>query len=127
MGLFIQNIVTWNALPPNEKKWANFKTHFAQAYDADLESGATAGATGYHEAVAALSNDDSIGSISNSIAQMNMANNANIRAINKIMNTSNNELRQALVATQQQVAALARAVNEAHQRPTWSAPPARGN
>ena len=37
---------------------------------------------------------------------MNMANNANSCAINESMNTSNSELRQALVATQQQVAAL---------------------
>ena len=27
MGLFIQTIVTWNALPPNEKNGANFKAH----------------------------------------------------------------------------------------------------
>ena len=59
-----------------------------------------AGAAGYHGAAAALSDDDSIGSISNSIAQMNMANIANIHAINESMNTANNKLRQALVATQ---------------------------
>ena len=56
---------------------------------------------------------------------MNMANNANIRAINKTMNTANSELCQALAATQQQVVALARADSEAHQRPAWAAPPMR--
>ena len=48
---------------------------------------------------------------------MNMTINANIRAINESMNTANNELLQALVATQQQVGALESAVNEAHQYP----------
>ena len=65
-------------------------------------------------ATTALSDDDSLDSISNSIAQMQMANNAGIRAINDSMSTANVKLRQALVATQQQVAALARAVNSAH-------------
>ena len=58
---------------------------------------------------------------------MNMANNANIRAINESMNTANSELCQALVATQHQVAALARAVSGARQRPAWAAPPAGGS
>ena len=84
------------------------KAHFIEAYDAHLESEPTANTAGYHGAAAALSDDDSLGSIKNSIAQMNMANNANIRAMNKSMSTTNAELRQALGATQQQVAALAR-------------------
>ena len=67
------------------------------------------------EVAVALSDDNSIGSIINSIAQMNMSNNANmIRAINGSMSTTNSKLRQALVATQQQAAALASAVNDAH-------------
>ena len=56
-----------------------------------------------------------------------MANNANIRAINESTNTANSELCQALVATQHQVAELARAVNKAHQRPAWAASPAGGS
>ena len=42
-GLFIQNVVTWNALPPADKKWATFKAHLTRAYDAHLDSGPTAG------------------------------------------------------------------------------------
>ena len=64
---------------------------------------------------ATLGDDDSIVSISNSIAQMNMANSVNIRAINESMNTANSKLCHAIVTTQQQVAALARTVNETHQ------------
>ena len=87
-----------------------------KAYDAHLESGPTANTAGYHgaAATAALSDDDSLESISNSIAQMQMANKAGMHAINNSMSTANAELRQALVATQQQMAELARAVNTAH-------------
>ena len=87
-----------------------------KAYDAHLESGPTANTAGYHGAATAaeLSDDDNLESISNSIAQMQMANNAGMRATNDSMSTANAELRQALVATQQQVAAPARAVNSAH-------------
>ena len=95
------------------------KGHFTEAYEAHLNSGPTAGAAGYHGAAAAYSDDDSIGSITNSIAQMHMSNNANARALND----SNAELRQALLATQQQVAALARSINTAHQMPAWVSPP----
>ena len=44
---------------------------------------------------------------------MNMANNANISAMNETMSTANAEMRQALVATQQQVAELAKMINRA--------------
>ena len=52
-----------------------------------------------------------------------MANNANIRAINDNMANANAELQKALVATQQQVAALARAMNTSapaqQPQPAW--------
>ena len=122
-GLYSNEVVTWNARNADEKTWRNMKAHFIAAYDAHLESGPTSGTAGHHAAAAALSDDDSLGSISNSIAQMQMANNAGIRAINDSMATANAELRQALVATQQQVAALARAINtSAHAQqphPPW--------
>ena len=86
------------------------KAHFIAAYDAHLESGPTANTTGYHGAAAALSNDDSLSSITNSIAQMNMDNNTNMRAMNESMSIANTELRQALVATKHQVAATAPSV-----------------
>ena len=65
---------------------------------------------------------------------MKMANNANIHAMNESMSTANEEMRQALVATQQQVAALAKMINQGHQAPAlqppaWaaSAPPVGAN
>ena len=92
------------------------------AYGAHLESGPTASTAGYHGATAALSNDDSLGSITNSIAQMNMANNANICAMNELMSTANAEMHQALVATQQQVVELAKMINQGHQAPALQPP-----
>ena len=65
------------------------KAHFTASYDAHLESVPTTNTAGYHGAEAAHSNDDSLGSIRNSITQMNMANNANIRAMNDTMSTTN--------------------------------------
>ena len=98
------------------------KAHFIAAYNADLESGPTANTAGYHGAAAALSDNDSLGSITDSIAQMNMANNANIRAMNELMSTANAEMRQALVATQKQVAELAKMINQGHQAPPLQSP-----
>ena len=82
------------------QKLAKLKAHFIAAYDTHLESGPIANTTGYHGATAAHSDDNSLGSITNIIAQMNMANNANIRAMNDKMSTTNDEMHQALVATQ---------------------------
>ena len=115
-GLYTNVVMAWNAKAPTDKMYRNAKEHFVAAYDAHLKSAPTANTAGHHgaAATAALSGDDSLESISNSIAQMQMANNAGIRAINDSMATANAELRQALIATQQQVAALARAVNSTH-------------
>ena len=83
-GLYTKAMVPWNTKDPADKTYRNAKEHFVSAYDAHLESGPTANTAGYHGAATAatLSDDDSLESISNSIAQMQMANNAGIRAIN---------------------------------------------
>ena len=98
-GLFTNSVTEWNARDPNDKIWRNMNAHFITACDTHLESGPTANTAGYHGAAAALSDDDSLGSITNSITQMNMANNANIHAMIESMSTANAKLRQALVAT----------------------------
>ena len=69
------------------------KAHFIKSYDIHLESGPAANSAGYHEAAAALSDDNSLGSITNSIAQMNMFNNANICAMNESISTVNGLLK----------------------------------
>ena len=121
-GIFTNSVTAWAARDPNDKNWQNLKAHFIAAYDAHLETGPTANTAGYHGAAAALSDDDSLGSITNSIAQMIMANNANIRAMNESMSTANAEMRQALVATQQQMAELAKMINQGHQAPALQPP-----
>ena len=115
-------MTAWAACDPNNKNWQNLKAHFIAAYVANLESGPTANTSGYHEAAAALSDDDSLGSIKNSIVQMNMANIVNIRAMSESMSTANEEIRQALVAMQQQVAALPKVINQGHQAPALQPP-----
>ena len=105
--------------PSKRKNWNKFKEVFVQAYELRLDSGPTAGAAGYHGAANTIAdNDDSLGSIEGSINQLQMANNANTQAFLENLSTittSTNELRQALVATQQQLAALAQAVQQPYQ------------
>ena len=129
-GLFITAVVEWNGFNDLNKSWNEFKAHFTEAYEARLDSGPTAATAGYHGAANALANDDdddSLGSIAGSLAQMQMANNANAKIIHDSISgisTGTTELRQALLATQQQVAALARAINTPGTIPAWSPPPA---
>ena len=133
-GLFITAVVEWNGFDPLNKTWNNFKSHITEAYKARLDSGPTAEAAGYHGAAMALSDDNSLGSIAGSLAQMQMTNNANTKVLHDNLSTIStgiNELRQALLATQQQVAALTRAINDPNanmQMPAWNqaggAPPA---
>ena len=101
-GLYLTAVMEWNGLNPARKLWNDFKHHFVAVYELRLGSGPTAGAAGYYDAVAALSNNDSLGSISGSLAQMQMANNANTRVITDNMSAITNKttgLRQALLAT----------------------------
>ena len=131
-GLFITAVVEWNGFDELNKTWNEFKAHFTEAYEARLDSGPTAATAGYHGAANtnALANDDddnSLGSIAGSLAQMQMASNANAKVIHDSISgisTGTTELRQALLATQQQVAALARAINTQGNMPAWSPPPA---
>ena len=92
-GIFTNSVTAWAARNINDKDWQNLKAHFIAAYGAHLESWLTASTAGYHGAAAALSDDDSLGLITNSIAQMNMANNVNIRAMNESMSRANAEIR----------------------------------
>lgn len=69
-GLYMTVVQDWNALPQQDKTWDKFKELFIEAYELRLDSGQTAGAAGYHGAVNTMSDDDSLGSIAGSIAQM---------------------------------------------------------
>ena len=83
-GLFIMAVVEWNGFDPANKTWNEFKAHFTEAYEARLDSGPTAATAGYHgTAMASTEDDDSLGSIAGSLAQMQMANNANTRVLHE--------------------------------------------
>ena len=58
----------WAGFAATEKTWHQLKAHFTEAYDIRLSSGAgTAGMAGYHGAANVVDND-SLGSITQSIA-----------------------------------------------------------
>ena len=68
----------WDEFNADQKTWHQLKAH-SEAYDICLSSGAgTAGMAGYHGAANAM-DDNSLGSINQSIANMQMANNANFK------------------------------------------------
>ena len=110
-GLFEIAVLEWNGFDAMNQTWPEFKEHFAEAYDSRLASGAgTASQNGYHNAYNAV-DDDSIGSIKESLAGLQMANNANCQQLNDNLSAITQEsrdLRAQLVACQQQVAMLAR-------------------
>ena len=85
----------------------------------------------YYGVSTTLNDDNSIKSIAGSISQIKIANNISMRDLtNSITNvtTANNKLRQALLATQQLGAAMARTINNPAQTsmPTWNPTPKYG-
>ena len=54
-----------------------FKQLFVKVYELDLSSNLTVEASGYHGAINMMNNNDSLGSIGGSIAQIQMANDGN--------------------------------------------------
>ena len=99
----------WAGFGANQKTWHQLNAKFTEAYDRRLSFGAgTAGMAGYHGA-ANVVDDDSLGSITQSIANMQMANNVNVQVLNKNISTITAETRDlcsTLAAAQQQIAAL---------------------
>ena len=71
-------VIKWNFLLEQDKMWAKFKVVSVDAYELRLDSGSTVGVAGYHGAANTMSNNDSLGGIARSIAQMQMASNANM-------------------------------------------------
>ena len=93
------------------KHWPSFNDYFVEAYGLRLDSGSRANVAGHHgaAAVVGVNDNDSMGSIIGSISQMQMAANANAQSLSdgtSTVSNNTNELRAALVATQQQLAVL---------------------
>ena len=92
-GVYSIAILEWNAFDENNKTWPEFKAHFSEAYEVQLQSGAGTG-NPYHGASNAVEaeDDDSIGSITQSITNMQLANNANAQHMSDTMNSITNEM-----------------------------------
>ena len=99
----------WAGFGANQKTWHQLNANFTEAYDRRLSSGAgTAIMADYHRA-ANVVDDDSLGSITQIIANMQMANNVNVQVLNKNISTiiaETRDLYSTLAAAQQQIAAL---------------------
>ena len=108
-GLYSIAVLEWNGFDGTNQMWSEFKSHFAEAYVIRLQSGGKT-TTMYHGAANAYdtADDDSVGSITQSLTNMHPANNANAQSIYDTMSAITADtvaLRAALATTQQQPAA----------------------
>ena len=71
-------MLDWQAFDEVNKTWSEIKTHFAEAYEIRLQSG-TGGGNTYHGAANTYKgvDDDIMGTITQSIANMQHDNNTN--------------------------------------------------
>ena len=119
-GLFSIAVLEWNGFDKVNQIWSEFKSHFTEAHDVHLQSGGET-TNVYHGAANAYDTADddvSVGSITQSLTSMHLANNANAQSIHDTMSTITADtaaLRAALAATQQQLALYSQ------QQPAWAA------
>ena len=80
-GLFPTAILEWNGFMDAHQTWPEFKSHFQEAYELQLQSGGFNGNNPYHGAANAFTDgDDSIDEINESITNIHRAHNANTEA-----------------------------------------------
>ena len=80
-GLFPTAILEWNGFMNIHQTWPEFKSHFQEAYELQLQSGSFNGNNPYHGAANAFTDgDDSIEEINESIINIHRAHNANTEA-----------------------------------------------
>ena len=80
-GLFPTAILEWNGFMNIHQTWPEFKSHFQEAYELQLQSGGFNGNNPYHGAANAFTDgDDSIKEINESITNIHRAHNANTEA-----------------------------------------------
>lgn len=110
-GLYQTAMLEWNGFDPANKTWPELKSHFSEAYEIHLATALdTAGGAGYHGMNNAEGDDDSLGSIQQSLAGIQLANNANAQTMMDSLSAiteESRELRAQLAAQQQQLAMLA--------------------
>ena len=83
-GIYPTAILEYQAFPTENKNWAGFKNHFAEAYMVCLQSGQSGG-NPYHGATKAYENDDndSINKLHHTLANLTHASNTNTTDLKK--------------------------------------------
>ena len=103
-GLFPTAILEWNGFAVDLRTWPEFKSHFQEAYELQLQSGGFNGNNPYHGAANAFTDGDyGIDEIHESITNIHLAHNANTKATRTEMAALRAEAaatRQAMVVTQ---------------------------
>ena len=121
-GLYETAVLEWQGFAQANKTWPELKSHFGEAYEIRIASGAgTARGHGYVNNTMD-DDDDSIASITQSIQSIQVANNANNQVMNDNISQITAEtqaLRQALIDTQQQLAMLTRTATTSVAPNTW--------
>jgi len=86
-GLYPMALLEWNGFKEDNKTWPELKLHFTEAYDLLITiGGGTAQFAGYHGANVTVDDDeDSLTTITNTITNMHLSNNANAQAIHDNM------------------------------------------
>ena len=110
VGLYRTACMEWEAMDMDQRTCPTLKAHFVEAYKARLHSGLETGAQhGYHGAANTTNDNNSLASIANSIAHIQIANSAQTHAMQEIMTALSEEtrdLRDSLANIQQQYAAM---------------------
>ena len=123
-GLFSTAILEWNGFLAGNQSWPEFKSLFQDAYEVYLHSGEGNVSNLYHGAANAIGGDDDIEEINESLTEIHLAHNANAETTNTelaALRAAVASTRQALVATQQQMAQIAQANTQRQVQtlPAW--------
>ena len=118
-GLYETAVLEWQGFDAANKTWPELKSHFGEAYEIRIASGAgTARSHGYVN----MATDDDDDSLTSIVESIQLANNANNQVINDNISQITAEtraLRQALVDTQQQLALVTRSQAAPVQQIAW--------
>ena len=105
-GLYPTAILEYQAFATENKNWAEFKTHFAEAYMVRLQSGQIGG-NPYHGAANVYKDDNnSITTLHNTLANLTHASNANTSELNKKISSMAQEMTSLLTTVGQQAQQL---------------------
>ena len=131
MGLYPTAILEYQAFPAENKNRAEFKNHLAEVYMARLQSGKSGGNL-YHGAANAYENsdNDSITTLHNTLANLTHESNANKNELNKNISSMAHDMTALHTTVGQKAQKLLNMATtptvanpEWSAQPTWEAPP----